>query len=173
MGSNINTGNITGTGIIVGNDIHIDGNFIVQTSNEARSLGLNLLHPKYFQTRTTGDFENWKKGFEFELPDIMAGLEFKREEMLTSIIKKLDDSKTDGMSSHTVLLLGKSGASKSTILKELICHYFKEQYIILYNFGEEKIENIYGIVNFIETKLNEGKVNNRENKILIAVDNCT
>ena len=80
--ANINTGNITGAGIIVGNDIHIDGDFIVQTSNEAISLGLKLLHPKYFQTRTTGDFENWKKGFEFELPDIMAGLEFKREEIV-------------------------------------------------------------------------------------------
>ena len=41
---------------------------------------------------------------------------------------------------------------------------------MLYNFGEEKIENVYGIVNFIESKLNEGKVNNKENKILVAVD---
>ena len=70
-----------------------------------------------------------KMGFEFELPDIMAGLEFKRENLLTSIIKKLDDNKTNNAGGHTVLLLGKSGISKSTILKELICHYFKEQYI--------------------------------------------
>ena len=81
ISADIKTGNITGAGIIVGNDIHIEGDFIVQTSNEAISLGLNLLQPKYFQTRTTGDFENWKKGFEFELPDIMAGLEFKREKL--------------------------------------------------------------------------------------------
>ena len=107
--ADIKTGNITGAGIIVGNDIHIEGDFIVQTSDKAISLGLNLLPPKYFQTRTTGDFENWKKGFEFELPDIMAGLEFKREKLLTGIIKKLDDNKTNNVGGHTVLLLGKSG----------------------------------------------------------------
>jgi hypothetical protein len=171
LGSNINTGNITGSGIIVGNDIHIEGDLIVQTSDKARSLGINLLEPKYFQNRSIGDVENWKNGFEFELPDIMAGLEFKRENLLTSIIKKLDDNKTNNAGGHSVLLLGKSGISKSTILKELICHYFKEQYIVLYNFGEEKIDNVFGIVNFIESKLNAGKVENRENKILVAVDN--
>ena len=89
MGGNIQTGNITGAGIIVGNDIHIDGDFIVQTSDKAISLGLNLLPPKYFQTRSVGNLENWKKGFEFELPDIMAGLEFKREKLLTDIITKI------------------------------------------------------------------------------------
>ena len=63
ISANINTGNITGAGIIVGNDIHIEGDFIVQTSDKARSLGINLLEPKYFQNRSIGDVENWKNGF--------------------------------------------------------------------------------------------------------------
>src|SRR5881409_2095641 len=90
----IQIGNITGAGIIVGKDIHIEGDVIVRTSKEAISLGLTLLPPKYFQTRgIEGHFENWKAGFGFgfELPDIMAGLEFRRENLLSNIIKKLDD----------------------------------------------------------------------------------
>lgn len=67
--ADIRTGDITGAGIIVGKDIHIGGDFIVQTSKEAISLGLNLLHPKYFQTRgIEGDFEKWKDGFGFDFP---------------------------------------------------------------------------------------------------------
>ena len=61
----------------------------------------------------------------------MAGLEFKRESLLSDIIKKLDNKNANTAGSHTLLLLGKSGTSKSTILMELICFYFKEQYIVL------------------------------------------
>ena len=55
----VRTGNITGAGVIVGNNIYIDGDYIVQTSKEAISLGLKLLPPKYFQTYgIEGHFEN-------------------------------------------------------------------------------------------------------------------
>ena len=101
----------------------------------------------------------------------MAGLEFKRKKLLSDIINNLDSQRVNNVGSHTVLLLGKSGSAKSTILMELICHYFKEQYIVLYNLRQTKIEDVEGIVKFIEGKLEAGKVDGKENKILVAIDN--
>jgi hypothetical protein len=48
-GDHIHASNITGNGIIIGKQIHIEGDVIVNLSNEAKSNGLNLLPPKYFE----------------------------------------------------------------------------------------------------------------------------
>ena len=45
---NIKTGNITGKGIIVGNNNHIDGNIIIDVSEKSNKFGFTLLSPKYF-----------------------------------------------------------------------------------------------------------------------------
>jgi hypothetical protein len=160
---NIRTGNIQGSGIIVGSNNYIAGDFIVNTIiPESRGLGLNFLTPTYFQENKSSksDFDNWKNGFTFELPSIMDGLDFKRSDILNKIISRLDDNTYD----HALLLVGKSGTSKSNLLKEIMCHYFRNGFIVFYNFGEEEIKNVYDPVNYLKTKLKD------DNKILVAVD---
>ena len=46
----IQTGNVTGNGIIIGKNIHVDGNIIVNLSDKAESLDCNL---KIVLTQTT------------------------------------------------------------------------------------------------------------------------
>jgi tetratricopeptide (TPR) repeat protein len=46
-----------------------------------------------------------------------------------------------------------------------MCHYFKNGYIVFYNFGEEEIKDIYDLEDSLRTRLKDG------NKILVAVDN--
>ncbi len=48
------------------------------------------------------------------------------------------------------LLVGESGTSKSTILKEVMCDCFDDGYNILYNYGSIDIKNGGQLVNFIE-----------------------
>ena len=52
-----------------------------------------MLEPDYFERRkeenVKDDFENWKKGYEFELPSIYYGYEFKREAIISEINQKL------------------------------------------------------------------------------------
>ena len=38
----IQTGNVTGNGIIIGKNIHVDGNIIVNLSDKARKLWIEL-----------------------------------------------------------------------------------------------------------------------------------
>ena len=73
--------------------------------------------------------------------DIMDGLHFQRTDLLKEIIRKLDDNNGD----HALLLLGKSGTSKSILLMDIMCHYFKNNYIVFYNFGEEEIKDVYDL----------------------------
>jgi tetratricopeptide (TPR) repeat protein len=161
---NVNTGKIQGNGIVVGSNIHIEGDFIVNTIiPESEGFGLDFLTPTYFleNKSSKSDFDDWKNGFTFELPSIMDGLDFKRTGILKKIISRLDDNTYD----HALLLVGQSGTSKSNLLKEIMCHYFRNEFIVFYNFGEEEIKDVHGLVNSLKTKLKDG------NKILVAVDN--
>ena len=86
---------------------------------------------------------------------------FSVSDIINEIISKLDDNNGD----HALLLLGKSGTSKSILLMDIMCHYFKNDFIVFYNFGEEEIKDVYDLENSLRNRLKDG------NKILVAVDN--
>ena len=48
---------------------------------------------------------------------------------------------------------------------DIMCHYFKNNYIVFYNYGEEEIKDVYNLENSLRNRLKDG------NKILVAVDN--
>ncbi|HEX6294535.1 MAG TPA: hypothetical protein VFZ46_05220 [Nitrososphaeraceae archaeon] len=165
--NNVNVGNISkSAGVIIGSNIKV-GDINVNVTNviqEIKSYGLKYLSPDYFRvnTRTSYQgFDKWKNGFPFKLQDIMHGHHFQRTDIINDIISKLDDSNGN----HALLLLGKSGTSKSTLLMDIMCHYFRNGYIVFYNFGEEEIKDVYDLENSLRNRLKDG------NKILVAVDN--
>jgi tetratricopeptide (TPR) repeat protein len=159
------------TAVTIGSNIKVEEGINVTTIiQEIKSFGLNFLPPDYFQLYKSSkedfvdwqkDFVDWKKGFSFKLPNIMDGFHFQRIDIINEIIQKLDDNNGD----HALLLLGKSGASKSTLLMDVMCRYFRNGYIVFYNFGEEEIKDVYDIENSLRDRLKDG------NKILVAVDN--
>ena len=110
---------------------------------------------------TKKDLDDWKNGFPLELHSVMEGKNFKRTNIINEIISKLEDNNGD----HSLLLVGKSGTSKSNLLMDIMCHYFKNGYIVFYNFGEEEIKEVYNLENSLRTRLKDG------NNILVAVDN--
>ena len=93
-------------GYWVRGDNNIIGKNISVINQEIKSSGLTMLEPDYFERRkeenVKDDFENWKKGYEFELPSIYYGYEFKREAIISEINQKLETS-------YKILLLGESG----------------------------------------------------------------
>jgi hypothetical protein len=160
-GDSIGSGStITGTGIIVGKEIHIEGPFVVEISQKAESYGLNLLSPKYFvdHRSTEQDLKDWKKGFSFKLEAIKDGQEYRRSSLIEYIENRLEQQ-------HRLLIMGQTGTSKSIILMEIICDYVVKGYQILYNFGETGIANGSNVRDFLEKLLDDG------NKLLVAVDN--
>jgi putative protein kinase ArgK-like GTPase of G3E family len=62
------------------------------------------------------------------LPSVMKGLEYRRDDLLKEIKRKLESSENN----HRLLLLGKPGSSKSTMLMEIICDYFKGRVNLTY-----------------------------------------
>jgi hypothetical protein len=128
--------------------------------NQISVYGLKILPRNYFERyrSTNTDFENWKKGFSFNLESIKAGREFRRNAVLSDIKEILEVK-------QRVLLLGEMGMSKTTILMEVICDCFDQGYEILYNWGNIEIKNEEDLIEFIEDLLE------RDEKILIAVDN--
>ena len=152
------------TAVIIGSNIEVEEGINVTTViQEIKSFGLNFLLPNYFKLYKSlqKDFVDWKKGFPFKLQNIMDEFHFPRSEIINDIISKLDDNNGD----HALLLLGKSGSSKSILLMDIMCHYFKKDFIVFYNYGEEEIKDVYALENSLRNRLSEG------NKILIAVDN--
>ena len=96
-----------------------------------QSYGLNWLPPNYFQVHSDTDenFGKWKEGFSFELPSIKKSLEYRRD--------IVDDIKSRLEAQHSLLMVGESGTSKSTILMEIISDYFDDGYEILTT-GEQR-----------------------------------
>jgi hypothetical protein len=73
--------------IWVRGDNNIIGKDISVINQEIKPTGLTLLEPDYFERRKNvkDDFENWKKGYPFELPSIYYGYEFRRKIFDTSL----------------------------------------------------------------------------------------
>ncbi len=74
-------GDVSGTGIIIGENIKTGNINIDVVYESANNYGLTILPNTYFRDnqRTEHNFEQWKKGFALELPSIMKGLEFRRD----------------------------------------------------------------------------------------------
>ena len=82
---------------------------------------------------------------------------YKRQNVIDEIKQKLE-------SKNRLLILGESGTSKSILLMEIICDYFKEGYKILYNL-EGELQNENTIIDRIKELVDA------KNKVLIVVDN--
>ena len=76
-----------------------------------QSYGLIWLTHDYFETHKSSrkDFDNWKKGFSFELPSIKEKRELRRERIIVNIKSILEQE-------GKLLITGPSGASKSIFL---------------------------------------------------------
>ena len=145
---------VRGSNNIIGKDISI-------INQEIKPTGLTLLEPDYFERRKNvkDDFDNWKKGYPFELPSIFYGYEFRRKIVTDEIKQKLE-------ANNKLLMLGESGTSKSTVLMETMCDYFRNGYRVLHNLDSTQLQQANDIVQYIEP-LVKGK-----NKLLIAIDNA-
>jgi tetratricopeptide (TPR) repeat protein len=63
-------------------------------------------------------------------------------------------------------VLGESGTSKSTVLMEIMCDYFRDGYRVLHNIGSTQLAQANDIVQYIESMVKGN------NKLLIAIDNA-
>jgi tetratricopeptide (TPR) repeat protein len=155
-----NQGDVIGIGI--GGDGNIISKNVYVFYNEVlNECGLTFLYPNYFNEHKniSKDLEKMlKEGFPFSLTAIYQSIEYKRENKLNDIKKKLENSKR-------LLILGESGTSKSILLMEMICNYFKEEYSVLYNLGGEQLKNQTAIIDRIKG------LSDAKNKILVVVDN--
>ncbi len=155
-----NMGDVIGIGIqgnnnIIAKNIHIDSLVL-----NLRSFGLEILRPDYFEhhKKVEENIKSWYRGFALSLESIYYNKELKRIDVFDSIVSKLNDQRC-------LLLLGESGSSKTTILNEVICYYFKQGYTIFYNYGDREISCPESIRDIIENAVTKG------NKVLIAIDN--
>jgi tetratricopeptide (TPR) repeat protein len=138
---------------------HIGNNYFT-ISTEAEAFGFKLLNLKYFEDHksTKKDLDDWKNGFPFEIEAIKEKREYRRSRVIDEIESMLE-------SKRSLLIVGESGTSKSTVLKEIICDYIEKEYVALYNYGTEIIGS-ETLQKFIENLLKCGK------KILVAVDDA-
>lgn len=155
-----NSGDVIGIGIrgsnnVIARNLHIDSLIV-----NLRPFDLELLHPDYFEQhkKVEENIKSWYRGFALSLESIYYNKELKRNDVFDSIISKLNDQRC-------LLLLGESGSSKTTILNEVICYYFKQGYTVFYNYGDKEISYPENIRDIIENAVTKG------NKVLIAVDN--
>jgi tetratricopeptide (TPR) repeat protein len=139
----------------------ISNSTIIQISAAVKSsFGFELYTLDYFKDHKSKDkdFEDWKNGFPFEIEAIKEKKEFRRNEVIEEIKTKLE-------SKRNLLIVGESGTSKSTVLKEVMCDYLDQGSWVLYNYGTETY-NSDVLIKFIEGLLKSG------NKILVTVDNA-
>ena len=106
---------LDGNGNIIGKNITIFKNEVL------KECGLSFLYPEYFMDNEDigEDIQKWNEGFPLSLASVYYDKEYKRENVINEIKQKLEDKKR-------LLILGESGTSKSILLMELICNYFKE-----------------------------------------------
>jgi tetratricopeptide (TPR) repeat protein len=158
---NVN-GNVTVT-IIEGNNNKTELNIDGFTKRFAQDCGLRLIYNDYFKqdNNTSTNFQEWLKGFQFNIKSIYHGREFRRETLINSIKEKLEDS-------QRLLLLGESGTSKTILLMEILCDYLKKGYKILHNL-DFSISTSGEITNleYIENTL-LGLIKNEKNVIVIV-----
>jgi tetratricopeptide (TPR) repeat protein len=144
---------VDGNGNIIGKNISI----VINEFTEA--CALTLIPPDYFEenTDTENDFKQWLKGYSFSLPSIYQRMEYRREKVISELKMKLENKRR-------LLLLGESGTSKSTLLREMICDYFDEGYRVLYN-EEDELKG----TNMLYSKI-KGIIDAKE-RVLVVIDN--
>ena len=163
---NVN-GNVTVT-IIEGNNNKTELSIDSFTKRFSQDCGLRLIYnDDYFKkdNNTNTNFQDWLKGFSFNIKSIYHGREFRREELLKNIKIKLEEK-------QRLIILGESGTSKSVLLMEILCDYLKNSYKIFHNLESGSIESSSSEIKnleFIEDTL-LALVESGE-KILIVVDN--
>ena len=158
---NVN-GNVTIT-IVEGNNNKTEvtiGDFIEKTNTEC---GLRLIYEDNFKesSNTISNFNEWLRGFSFDLKSVYHEREYRREKIIDIIKKKLDDEKR-------LLLLGESGMSKTIFLMEILSYYLKQGYKIFHNIDSTasgEIKKLEYLENTISLLVQNG------NSVLIIVDN--
>ena len=166
MSANNDKINVTGNqGDIIGIGIDGNGNIIgknvsIVINELSQDCGLTLLHPNHFieNADTEENVQQWReKGYQFSLEAVYKHNEFRREKILKEIRDKLEDKKR-------LLILGESGTSKTTLLKEIICDYFDKNYRVLYNLGDDIVKD----ANTITEKIKGLAYAN--NRVLVVID---
>jgi tetratricopeptide (TPR) repeat protein len=160
-------GNVTVT-IVEGNNNQTQvsiGDFIEKITIEC---GLRLIYEDTFKenSNTSTNFNEWLKGFSFNIKSIYYKREYKREKIINTIEKKLEDN-------QMLLILGESGTSKTILLMEVLCDYlkkgfFKKGYKILHNLDSTatgEIKNLEYLENTVSLLVKDG------NNVLVIVDN--
>lgn len=120
--------------------------------------GFEEISSDYFENHIMNveDFEDWKDGRNFTLPSIYREKEFRRNDVINTIKEGLDKYKM-------LLIKGAPSTSKTTLLMEIICDYFKENYVVLWNKGDA-IGSPSEVINYIQRLLDD------DCNILVAVD---
>ena len=163
---NVN-GNVTVT-IVEGNNNQTQvsiGDFIEKTNREC---GLRLIYEDDLKknSNTTSNFNDWLKGFSFDLRSVYHKREYRREKVIDNIKKKLEEK-------QRLLILGESGTSKTILLMEILCDYlkrgfFKKGYKILHNLDPTttgEIKNLEYLENTLLLLVKDG------NNVIVIVDN--
>lgn len=111
-------------GVLVGKNINLR-DFNVTIFNQSNAYGLKILPSNYFEEykSTTANYENWKKGFAFNLESIKVEKEYKRKRVLSEIKEILERERR-------VLLLGEMGTSKTTVPRFLLQYCSDGTYLI-------------------------------------------
>jgi tetratricopeptide (TPR) repeat protein len=169
MRKTITINNTDGTVII--NNIEGSNNSVVNTIGEFRKqflleTGLVVLTKHYFNEHTDCS-ENYKSWLDYGNPLSLISIyqmkEYRRQKIIDEIKERLEKF-------NKIIILGKSGVSKSTLLMEIICDWIKETEasIVLYNLNPEDgiIKNIPHLEDMLTSLSPENK------KILVTVDNC-
>ena len=110
---------------------------------------------------TASNFTEWLKGFPFNLRSVYYGKEYRREKVINTIEKKLEDK-------QRLLLLGESGTSKTILLMEVLCDYLSKGYKILHNLdptASGEIKNLEYLENTLSLLVKNG------NNVVVIVDN--
>ncbi len=149
---------------MIGVGIEGDGNIIWKNVNlvineYSSDCGLTLIAPNHFKENTDvdEDVRNWRNGFPFALESIYQEKEYRRQKVISEIRNKLETTKR-------LLILGFSGTSKTTLLMEILCSYFNDNYTILVNLGRADIKNRDIIITKIKGLADAG------NQVLIIID---
>jgi hypothetical protein len=100
------------------------------------------------------EFNDWyEKGYPFGFAAIYHDKDYRRS-IVDEVKRKLEEN-------GKAVIVGESGTSKSTIWMRVICEYYKEGYVVLYNKGSK-----------IDYNIAMQYISSLDGNILIAVDNA-
>jgi tetratricopeptide (TPR) repeat protein len=99
-------------------------------------------------------FKNWyENGYPFGFAAVYHDKDYRRS-IVDEVKRKLEEN-------GKAVIVGESGTSKSTIWMRVICEYYKEGYVVLYNKGSK-----------IDYSIAMQYISSLDGNILIAVDNA-